>query len=453
MPNLNAERPIIEGELFKKPNKPSKKGKGAWKKRYFRLFKSGLKYYKKKSDNVPRGEMRLTSDHYVSDIAAGRDKQHFAFIISDFVSNFYLAAGDKAERDYWMHTIARIIRDLQQKENWFGQPAIIQERTEEQIQRDYQSRLAAYQKSRGVKAAAPIQRKARATFRVAEKEEDAVVASIVRDDARKKQEEMQRAIAKARAEQAEKDRVAELERKAAEQQAKVRAAEEAEAAALAELERADELAKEEERRMLAAKAKEETPLSEVKPKESLVKRLSKRLSSPRRAPGAPPPHPVDEDEDEDEDEEEGESWVTTASNAVGGIASRLMAWNQKIEEREAKQASNVFSAKHQQGPKIVKSDSNYGKAQAGSKTEQRAREAADWVEKEVNKLVGEIEKIGYKNESGLTEVTFGVLFKHYEDVSDSLVGIMMRAKKRKRIKYDGDMLFQGQDDAKKIVVL
>lgn len=32
------------------------------------------------------------------------------------------------------------------------------------------------------------------------------------------------------------------------------------------------------------------------------------------------------------------------------------------------------------------------------------------------------------------------------DISDSLVGILMRAKKRKLLYYDGDMLFQGKDD-------
>ena len=44
-------------------------------------------------------------------------------------------------------------------------------------------------------------------------------------------------------------------------------------------------------------------------------------------------------------------------------------------------------------------------------------------------------------------IEFGPLFYAYQDISDTLVGIMMRAKKYGLIKYKGDMLFQGQDDA------
>ena len=45
--------------------------------------------------------------------------------------------------------------------------------------------------------------------------------------------------------------------------------------------------------------------------------------------------------------------------------------------------------------------------------------------------------------SGRICVRFGPLFIAYQDISDTLVGIMMRAKKRKLIEYKGDMLFQG----------
>ena len=44
-------------------------------------------------------------------------------------------------------------------------------------------------------------------------------------------------------------------------------------------------------------------------------------------------------------------------------------------------------------------------------------------------------------------ITFGVLFDTYADISDTLVGILMRARKRKKVSYDGDgMLFQGVHD-------
>ena len=43
-------------------------------------------------------------------------------------------------------------------------------------------------------------------------------------------------------------------------------------------------------------------------------------------------------------------------------------------------------------------------------------------------------------------MSFGELFQRYADISDTLVGILMRGKRRKRILFDSDMLFQGVHD-------
>ncbi|KAH9261413.1 hypothetical protein BASA81_000057 [Batrachochytrium salamandrivorans] len=83
-------------------------------------------------------------------------------------------------------------------------------------------------------------------------------------------------------------------------------------------------------------------------------------------------------------------------------------------------------------------------------SEARGQKAAEWVEKEVYKLVGEIEKLGRKQSTGVVEITFGELFNRYADVSDTLVGILARAKKRDLLKYEGQgghLLFQGKHDA------
>lgn len=57
------------------------------------------------------------------------------------------------------------------------------------------------------------------------------------------------------------------------------------------------------------------------------------------------------------------------------------------------------------------------------------------------------------DEGGVTTVQFGPLFYRYADISDTLVGILMRAKKRNRLFYKGDMLFQSRHDHVKITVL
>lgn len=69
------------------------------------------------------------------------------------------------------------------------------------------------------------------------------------------------------------------------------------------------------------------------------------------------------------------------------------------------------------------------------------------VKKEINKLVSVIMDIGYDDlETGYKSITFGPLFIAYQDISDTLVGILMRAKKYKRLTYKGQMLFQGMHD-------
>ncbi len=83
-------------------------------------------------------------------------------------------------------------------------------------------------------------------------------------------------------------------------------------------------------------------------------------------------------------------------------------------------------------------------------SDQRAVKAQEWVEKEVDKLMTNIVALAKRNQSsGKCEVTFGELFYTYQDISDTLVGIMVRAKKRGLIEYEGQgghMLFQGRHD-------
>jgi hypothetical protein len=83
----------------------------------------------------------------------------------------------------------------------------------------------------------------------------------------------------------------------------------------------------------------------------------------------------------------------------------------------------------------------------------RAEESAKWVDEAVAKLVNEINKIGYIDKQGLKAVKFIDLFNHYVNISDSLVGIMIRAKKRGLIKYEGEMLQQGRSDNVVITVI
>ncbi|EGB08626.1 hypothetical protein AURANDRAFT_7936, partial [Aureococcus anophagefferens] len=90
---------------------------------------------------------------------------------------------------------------------------------------------------------------------------------------------------------------------------------------------------------------------------------------------------------------------------------------------------------------------DYGRPPPGSETEKRWQRGKAWVDEQIAGLIKVIRDIGDTDAAtGTTTVKFGALFYTYADISDSLVGIMMRAKKRKRLYYEGDMLFQGSSD-------
>jgi len=136
--------------------------------------------------------------------------------------------------------------------------------------------------------------------------------------------------------------------------------------------------------------------------------------------------------------------VNTGSN----VQDRRNIWNQRINGYKESQASNVFSSSYDKSHEHVprKGDADYGTAVHGSATEQRAKEAAAWVDKEIDKLLSVIKEIGQTDSNGVTTVRFGDLFIKYQDISDTLVGIIRRARKRKLLTYKGDMLFQGASD-------
>ena len=88
----------------------------------------------------------------------------------------------------------------------------------------------------------------------------------------------------------------------------------------------------------------------------------------------------------------------------------------------------------------------YGRPLEGSQTEGRAIAAQQWVDAEIDKLVEAIRRLGEVDSAGSASITFGVLFEHYAEISDTLVGILKRARKRKRLRFKGDMLYQGMHD-------
>ena len=130
-------------------------------------------------------------------------------------------------------------------------------------------------------------------------------------------------------------------------------------------------------------------------------------------------------------------------------------WQNKANAHTDIQARNPFRDGGRAGAEGAPrpGDPEYGRAVTGSQTAERAAKAQDWVEQEIAKLISVIRDIGQTGPEGQVSVKFGPLFYTYQDISDTLVGIMMRAKKRKLISYPGDMLFQGVHNDVEIFVV
>ncbi|XP_071103693.1 costars family protein ABRACL-like [Haliotis cracherodii] len=76
------------------------------------------------------------------------------------------------------------------------------------------------------------------------------------------------------------------------------------------------------------------------------------------------------------------------------------------------------------------------------------------VDHEIGLLKEEIKRLGTPGADG-TQVEFGVLFNDDKcaNLFEALVGTLKAAKKRKIVKYDGELLLQGVHDKVLIVLL
>ncbi|KAM4694967.1 actin-binding Rho-activating protein-like [Discoglossus pictus] len=91
-------------------------------------------------------------------------------------------------------------------------------------------------------------------------------------------------------------------------------------------------------------------------------------------------------------------------------------------------------------------DPEYGRPKAGSRTEQRGKDAHRHLSKELEELCLVIKTIGVSGEDGHTRVTFGRLFETYVTISNKLVGVLLRGRKHGLLQFEGEMLWQGRDD-------
>lgn len=100
-------------------------------------------------------------------------------------------------------------------------------------------------------------------------------------------------------------------------------------------------------------------------------------------------------------------------------------------------------------PKRCFGQEEYGKAPAGSLSEQRALQANVRALEQILQLCEVIETNGEADpvDQSLKRLEFGQLFNLYNDISDKLMGTMLAARKNGFVDFSGETLFQGRDES------
>jgi len=126
-------------------------------------------------------------------------------------------------------------------------------------------------------------------------------------------------------------------------------------------------------------------------------------------------------------------------------------FNSMQEKTDEKLAKNPFSDTYQP-QKFDKAAKDYGRPPTGSKTEARGIRAGDYVKREIAFLC-EIIASHAEGTPPNCVIKFGKLFVIYSHYSDKLVGMLIRARKYGLVAFEGEMLYQRQDDNKDVTLL
>lgn len=153
--------------------------------------------------------------------------------------------------------------------------------------------------------------------------------------------------------------------------------------------------------------------------------------------------------------------VPDTALGVASVKGLKENWQKWSSEHQEYQKHNPFS--HDTKPSVslpLRGEDNYGRPLQGSLTERRGKDAHTHISREVQELCNVIRKIGEPKDgdgSSHTEkvitVEFGKLFEHYVTISNKLVGVLLRARKQRLVEFEGEMLWQGQDDHVVITLL
>ncbi|XP_048882810.1 actin-binding Rho-activating protein-like isoform X1 [Brienomyrus brachyistius] len=152
----------------------------------------------------------------------------------------------------------------------------------------------------------------------------------------------------------------------------------------------------------------------------------------------------------DNADDTGNTITGSCASSVKGLKDSWQNWSSDHREY---QKHNPFSDGREVTARIRKGQAGYGRPQEGSKTEQRGFDAHSHIGREVKELCDVIKDIGERREDGTVTVEFGRLFECYVSISNKVVGVLLRARRQGLVHFDGEMLWQGQDDGVLITLL
>ncbi|XP_028285512.1 actin binding Rho activating protein b [Parambassis ranga] len=141
-------------------------------------------------------------------------------------------------------------------------------------------------------------------------------------------------------------------------------------------------------------------------------------------------------------------------SAVGNLKSRWQNWaSEHTVNQKLNPFSEYFDYDYSMSLRLQKGQDGYGRPKEGTKTAERAKRAEQHIHREIDDMCYVIRTMVDPDPDGKTRVTFGQLFDRYVRISDKVVGILMRARKHGKVAFEGEMLWQGQDDGVIITLL
>ncbi|XP_019959314.2 actin binding Rho activating protein b [Paralichthys olivaceus] len=141
-------------------------------------------------------------------------------------------------------------------------------------------------------------------------------------------------------------------------------------------------------------------------------------------------------------------------SAVGNLKSRWQNWaSEHTVNQRLNPFSEYFDHDYSMSLRLQRGEEGYGRPKEGTKTAERAKRAEQHIHREIADMCYVIRTMADPDPDGKTRITFGELFDRYVRISDKVVGILMRARKHGKVAFEGEMLWQGQDDGVIITLL